>query len=123
MGARLADIYAQNASSGSSSGTYLLVPERLDRIESSRAGGRQQSEQNPGERARGKRGDHRRDGRRRRNGGERRLDADGHEDAEHQANSSADAGQGRGLNQELPEYRALRRAERLAHSDLAGALG
>src|SRR6266567_3852857 len=100
----------------------LFVPQRLDRIESRRAAGRIQSEPDAGEGRRGQRGD---------NGPQRDVgrdrcqpgNAEGEQATYEHPNRAADEGQGRGLDEELPQDRAARRAERLADADLPGALG
>src|SRR6266566_4422870 len=100
----------------------LFVSQRLDRIESRRAAGRIQSEPDAGEGRRGQRGD---------NGPQRDVgrdrcqpgNAEGEQATYEHPNRAADEGQGRGLDEELPQDRAARRAERLADADLPGALG
>src|SRR6266568_4880666 len=100
----------------------LFVPQRLDRIESRRAAGRIQSEPDASEGRRTQRGD---------NGPQRDVGRDGREagdgEREHAAHEhpdrAPDEGQGRGLDQELPQDRAARRAERFADADFPRALG
>src|SRR5881396_1352478 len=99
----------------------LFVPQRLDRIQSRRAAGRIQSEPDAGEGRRGQRGDN---GPQRDVGRDRRQpgDAEGEQATHEHPNRAADEGQGRGLDEELPQNRAPRRAERLADADFPGAL-
>src|SRR2546427_12180884 len=100
----------------------LFVSQCLDRIESRRATGRIQSEPDAGEGRRGQRGD---------NGPQRDVgrdrcqpgNAEGEQATYEHPNRAADEDQGRGLDEELPQDRAARRAERLADADLPGALG
>src|SRR5712692_7394610 len=100
----------------------LFVPQRLDRIESRRATGWIQSESDAGEGRRRQCGDDRpqRDvGRDRREAGDGEREQAAHEHPDR----AADEGQGRSLDEELPQDRAPRRAQRLTNADLPGPLG
>src|SRR5438034_6385436 len=87
----------------------LFVSQRLDRIESRRATGRIQSEPDASEGRRTQRGD---------NGPQRDVgrdrcqpgNAEGEQATYEHPNRAADEGQGRGLDEELPQDRAARRA-------------
>src|SRR5256885_10750633 len=95
----------------------LFVSQRLDRIESRRAAGRIQSEPDASEGRRGQRGDNGPQG----HVGRDRCqpgNAEGEQATHEHPNRAADEGQGRGLDEELPQDRAPRRAERLADADL-----
>src|SRR6516162_2120813 len=100
----------------------LFVAEGLDRIEARGAQGRDDAEEHAGERGADERGDDRA-GRDARRHGRPGIDPAGDRAADHEAGDRADRGERRRLDEELPEDRALRGAERLPHADLAGALG